>query len=121
MSTTSNYEIGTEANTGRRDPKSAAISGWIGSALEYYDFALYSQAAALVFPAIFFPTGNATVAIISSLATYPVGYVSRPIGAIVLGAYGDRHGRKKVLTFAMLVMGVATMAVGLLPSSSCCA
>ncbi|GLY31491.1 MFS transporter [Kineosporia sp. NBRC 101731] len=98
------------------NPKAAALSGWIGSALEYYDFALYSQAAALVFPTIFFPSGNSTVAIISSLATYAVGYVSRPIGAVVLGAWGDRHGRKNVLTFAMLLMGVATLAVGLLPT-----
>jgi len=92
------------------------MSGWIGSALEYYDFALYSQAAALVFPAIFFPSENPTVAIIASLATYAVGYLSRPLGAVVLGAWGDRHGRKNVLVFAMLLMGVSTMAVGLLPT-----
>jgi MFS family permease len=104
------------AGTGVRDPRKAAMSGWIGSALEYYDFALYSLAATLVFPAIFFPSGNPTVAIIASLATYAVGYVSRPIGAVVLGAYGDRHGRKKVLVFAMLLMGFATFAVGLLPT-----
>ncbi|KRE56045.1 3-phenylpropionic acid transporter [Arthrobacter sp. Soil736] len=105
-----------EASIGRRDPKKAAMSGWIGSALEYYDFALYSLAAALIFPAIFFPSENPTVAIIASLATYAVGYVSRPVGAIVLGAYGDRHGRKHVLIFAMLLMGFATFAVGLLPT-----
>lgn len=105
-----------EAESGRRDPKKAALSGWIGSALEYYDFALYSLAATLVFPAIFFPSENPTVAIIASLATYAVGYVSRPVGAVVLGAYGDRHGRKQVLVFAMLLMGFATFAVGLLPT-----
>lgn len=101
---------------GRKDPKKAAMSGWIGSALEYYDFALYSLAATLLFPTIFFPTENPTVGIIASLATYAVGYVSRPLGAVVLGAYGDRHGRKKVLVFAMLLMGFATFAVGLLPT-----
>lgn len=116
MSTTSAGEIRPEARSAKRNPKKAAMSGWIGSALEYYDFALYSQAAALVFPVVFFPSGNATVAIIASLATYAVGYVSRPIGAIVLGAWGDRHGRKNVLTFAMLLMGFATLAVGLLPT-----
>jgi MFS family permease len=99
-----------------RDPKKAAMSGWIGGALEYYDFALYSLAATLIFPAIFFPSGNPTVAIIASLATYAVGYVSRPVGAVVLGAIGDRHGRKNVLVFAMLLMGFATFAVGLLPT-----
>ncbi|WP_307432185.1 MFS transporter [Pseudarthrobacter defluvii] len=92
------------------------MSGWIGSALEYYDFALYSLAATLIFPTIFFPAENPTVGIIASLATYAVGYVSRPVGAVVLGAYGDRHGRKKVLVFAMLLMGFATFAVGLLPT-----
>ena len=116
MSTTQSGEILPEARIGKRDPKRAAMSGWIGSALEYYDFALYSQAAALVFPTVFFPSGNATVAIIASLATYAVGYISRPIGAIVLGAWGDRHGRKNVLTFAMLLMGCATFLVGLLPT-----
>ena len=116
MSHTPPSTVGNEASIGKRDPKKAAMSGWIGSALEYYDFALYSQAAALVFPVIFFPSGNATVAIIASLATYAVGYVSRPLGAVVLGAWGDRHGRKNVLTFAMLLMGFATLAVGLLPT-----
>ena len=116
MSTTLSGEVRPETGLGKRDPKRAAMSGWIGSALEYYDFALYSQAAALVFPTVFFPTKNSTVAIIASLATYAVGYVSRPIGAIVLGAWGDRHGRKNVLTFAMLLMGCATFAVGLLPT-----
>ena len=105
-----------EAGAGRRDPKKAAMSGWIGSALEYYDFALYSLAATLIFPAIFFPSENPTVGIIASLATYAVGYVSRPVGAVVLGAYGDKHGRKHVLVFAMLLMGFATFAVGLLPT-----
>jgi MFS family permease len=116
MSTTIPGEKRPDTSTAKRDPKKAAMSGWIGSALEYYDFALYSQAAALVFPTVFFPSGNATVAIIASLATYAVGYVSRPIGAIVLGAWGDRHGRKNVLTFAMLLMGCATFLVGLLPT-----
>jgi MFS family permease len=116
MSTSLPGQIRPRAGIGKRDPKRAAMSGWIGSALEYYDFALYSQAAALVFPTVFFPSKNPTVAIIASLATYAVGYVSRPIGAIVLGAWGDRHGRKNVLTYAMLLMGCATFAVGLLPT-----
>ena len=101
---------------GHRDPKKAALSGWIGSALEYYDFALYSTSAALVFPTVFFPSGNATLALIGSLATYAVGYFARPIGAVVLGAYGDRHGRKNVLVFAMFLMGISTFLVGVLPT-----
>ena len=67
----------------------AAASGWIGSALEYYDFFIYATAASLVFPQIFFPSENPTVAIVASLATYGVGYVARPIGAFVLGHWGD--------------------------------
>lgn len=118
MSVTPPTDLHPEPATGRRDPRRAAMSGWIGSALEYYDFALYSQAAALVFPAIFFTSENPKVAIVASLATYAVGYVSRPVGAVVLGAWGDRHGRKNVLTFAMLLMGFATLAVGLLPTYS---
>ena len=100
----------------RRQSKKAAASGWIGSALEYYDFFIYATASALVFPQLFFPSSNPTVAIVASLATYGVGYVARPIGAIVLGHWGDTHGRKYVLILCMFLMGFSTMAVGLLPT-----
>src|SRR4051794_31251565 len=96
--------------------KKAAASGWIGSALEYYDFFIYATAASLVFPQIFFPSGNPTVAIVASLATYGVGYVARPVGAFFLGHWGDTHGRKTVLLVCMFLMGFSTMAVGLLPT-----
>ena len=99
-----------------RQSKRAAASGWIGSALEYYDFFIYATAASLVFPQIFFPSQNPTVAIIASLATYGVGYVARPIGAFVLGHWGDTHGRRNVLLLCMLVMGLSTMLVGVLPT-----
>jgi MFS family permease len=84
--------------------------------LEYYDFFIYATAASLVFPQIFFPSGNPTVAIVASLATYGVGYVARPIGAFVLGHWGDTHGRRQVLVFCMILMGLSTTAVGLLPT-----
>ncbi len=100
----------------KRQSKIAAASGWIGSALEYYDFFIYATAASLLFPQIFFPSDNPTVGIVASLATFGVGYVARPIGAMVLGHVGDRHGRKTVLIFCMLLMGAATMCVGLLPT-----
>src|ERR1700693_10131 len=102
--------------SGAHQSKKAAASGWIGSALEYYDFFIYATAASLVFPQIFFPSGNATVAIVASLATYGVGYVARPIGAFFLGHWGDTHGRKTVLLVCMFLMGFSTMAVGLLPT-----
>ena len=99
-----------------RQSKRAAASGWIGSALEYYDFFIYATAASLVFPQIFFPSQNPTVAIIASLATYGVGYVARPIGAFVLGHWGDTHGRRNVLLLCMFLMGFSTMLVGVLPT-----
>ena len=94
----------------------AAASGWIGSALEYYDFFIYATAASLVFPQIFFPSENPRTAIIASLATYGVGYVARPIGAFVLGHWGDTHGRKNVLILCMFLMGISTLLVGVLPT-----
>jgi MFS family permease len=94
----------------------ATASGWIGSALEYYDFFIYATAASLVFPQVFFPSGNPRVAIVASLATYGVGYVARPVGAFALGHWGDRYGRKNVLVVCLFVMGFATLAVGLLPT-----
>ena len=100
----------------RRQPKKAAASGWIGSALEYYDFFIYAQAAALVFPNIFFPSDNPQVAIVAAFATFGVGYVARPIGAFVLGHWGDTHGRKNVLVLCMLLMGGSTFLVALLPT-----
>lgn len=103
---------------GRHQSRKAAASGWIGSALEYYDFFIYATAASLIFPQIFFPAGNPRMAIIASLATYGVGYVARPIGAFVLGHWGDTRGRKNVLLMCMFLMGFSTIAVGLLPTYS---
>lgn len=108
------------ANTASPTPgsqaKKATASGWIGSALEYYDFFIYAQAAALIFPQIFFPSTDPKMAIVASLATYGVGYLARPVGAFVLGHWGDTRGRKNVLLLCMFLMGIATMAVGLLPT-----
>jgi MFS family permease len=100
----------------QKTPRKAAASGWMGSALEYYDFFIYAQAAALVFPTIFFPESDPQIGIIVSLATFGVGYVARPIGAFVLGHWGDTHGRKNVLVLCMLMMGLSTFLVALLPT-----
>jgi MFS family permease len=97
-------------------PRKAALAAWIGSALEYYDFFIYAQAAALVFPNIFFAKGDPQVAIVSSLALFGVGYVARPLGAFFLGHWGDTHGRKNVLVLCMLLMGGSTFLVGVLPT-----
>jgi len=101
---------------GAHQTKKATASGWIGSALEYYDFFIYATAASLIFPQIFFPKTDPKIAIIASLATYGVGYVARPIGAFVLGHWGDTTGRKRVLIICMFLMGFSTMAVGILPT-----
>src|ERR1700722_844334 len=101
---------------GAHQTKKAAASGWIGSALEYYDFFIYASAAALIFPQVFFPSDNPQIAIIASLATYGVGYIARPIGAFFLGHWGDTHGRKTVLLLCMFLMGFSTMAVAFLPT-----
>jgi MFS family permease len=99
-----------------RTPKRAALASWIGSALEYYDFFIYGTGAALVFGKIFFPTSHPATGTLLALATFGVGYVARPVGAFFLGHVGDRFGRKKVLVFTILLMGLATFLVGLLPT-----
>ena len=87
-----------------------------GTTVEWYDFFLYGVAAALVFPHVFFPTGNATAATLASLGTFAVGFLARPVGGLVFGHYGDRIGRKKLLVLSLLMMGLSTFAIGLLPS-----
>ena len=85
------------AKDDHRTPGKAALAAWIGSALEYYDFAIYGTAAALVFPDIFFPEGNDSAATVAAFATFGVAYVARPIGSFIMGHIGDRLGRKKVM------------------------
>lgn len=96
--------------------RKATASGWIGSALEYYDFFIYLSASSIVFPQLFFPKDDPSVAIVLSLAFWAIGYVARPIGAFVLGHLGDTHGRKNVLLVCMFLMGFSTVGVGLLPT-----
>src|SRR3954452_4342083 len=100
----------------RRTPGRAALAAWSGSALEYYDLAIYGTASALVFPKIFFPEGNESAATIASLATFGVAYVARPIGSFIMGHIGDRLGRKKVMVGTLLLMGISTFLVGCLPT-----
>lgn len=86
-----------------------------GTALEWYDFAVYSAAAAIVFPAIFFPSSDPMTGTLLAFSTYAVGYVSRPVGGIVLGRLGDKIGRKKILVVTLVLIGAATFLIGLLP------
>ena len=87
-----------------------------GTALEWYDFFLYGTAAALVFGPLFFPDADPAVGTLLAFATYGVGFVARPVGAVVFGHFGDRAGRRDVLAATLLVMGMATFLIGLLPS-----
>ncbi|KAA9158743.1 MHS family MFS transporter [Amycolatopsis acidicola] len=100
----------------RARPRKAALAAWIGSALEYYDFFIYGTAAALVFGKIFFPSSSPAAGTLLALSTFGVGYVTRPLGAILLGHMGDRFGRKRVLVLTLLLMGASTVLVGCLPS-----
>ena len=93
----------------------AVISASVGTTIEWYDFFLYGVAAAAVFPQKFFPGSDPFIATMLSFTTFFVGFVARPVGAAIFGHFGDRVGRKTLLVFTMIVMGVATMAVGLTP------
>lgn len=100
----------------RNNARMAAVSGFVGSALEYYDFFIYASAAALIFPKLFFPEGEAGVSTLLSFATVGVAYIARPFGAILWGHIGDKWGRKRALLACLMIMGVATFLVGCLPT-----
>jgi metabolite-proton symporter len=110
-----------QAPTGSRArrPSSARrviVASLIGTSLEWYDFFLYGSAAALVFNRLFFPNFDPLVGTLLSFATFAVGFVARPVGGAVFGHYGDRIGRKNVLVATLLLMGVATLLIGVLPT-----
>jgi len=93
-----------------------AIASLIGTTIEWYDFFLYGTAAALVFNRLYFPTIDPLMGTLAAFGTYTVGFVARPIGGIVIGHYGDRVGRKSMLILTLVIMGVATFLIGLLPT-----
>jgi MHS family shikimate/dehydroshikimate transporter-like MFS transporter len=95
-----------------------AAASTIGTAAEYYDFFVYGTAAVLVFGAKFFPSSDPLIGTLAAFATYAVGFVARPLGGIVFGHFGDRIGRKKALIVTILIVGLGTFAIGLLPDYS---
>ncbi|GAA3102394.1 MFS transporter [Pseudonocardia yunnanensis] len=92
------------------------VASLVGTSLEWYDFFIYGTAAALVFNQLFFPSFEPLVGTLLAFATYAVGFIARPLGGIVFGHYGDKVGRKNVLVATLLLMGVATFAIGLMPT-----
>lgn len=106
----------SETPANERDMRRVATAALAGTSIEWYDFFIYGTAAALVFPAVFFPADIPPyVALIASFSTFAVGFVARPLGGIVFGHFGDRVGRKTTLVTALMLMGIATLLIGLLP------
>src|SRR6201994_2318509 len=99
-----------------RQTRLAGVASVVGTSIEWYDFFLYGTAAAIVFPAVFFPSSSAYAGTLESFATYAVGFAARPVGAAIFGHWGDRIGRKATLIVTLLMMGVATTAIGLVPT-----
>ena len=91
------------------------VSSALGSVVEWYDFFVFASAAALVFDRVFFPAVDPLTGVLYSLMTYAVGFITRPLGGVLFGMLGDRHGRKRALIWSLMLMGGATMAIGLLP------
>jgi MFS family permease len=94
---------------------SLVVSSSIGSIVEWYDFFVFASAAALIFDRVFFPTADPRNAILYSLMTYAIGFVTRPVGGVIFGIVGDRFGRKRALIWSLVLMGIATVGVGLIP------
>ncbi|MCH6161314.1 MFS transporter [Streptomyces marispadix] len=104
-----------EPETVRSQRRRAVVASTVGTAIEWYDFFLYGTAAALVFPHLFFPGSSAYVGVLASFGTQFVGFAARPIGAAIFGHFGDRVGRKSTLVMTLVLMGVSTFLIGLLP------
>jgi len=107
----------THAEIVDRGPRSRIIvASMVGTTIEFFDFYIYATAAVSVFPYLFFPRGNPTTALLASFATFGLAFVARPVGSILFGHFGDRVGRKVTLVGSLLTMGIATFAIGLLPT-----
>src|SRR5580693_5259056 len=99
-----------------RDLRRVIVASLIGTTIEWYDFFLYGTAAALVFNKLFFPKADPITGAMLAFSTYALGFVARPVGGLVFGHFGDRIGRKRLLMFSLVLMGAASMAMGLLPT-----
>jgi MFS family permease len=107
--------VGEGAEPQRSDITKAGLAALVASSIEWYDFFIYLTAAALGFPAVFFPESSAVAGVLASFSTAAVGFVARPVGGVLFGHFGDKLGRKPTLVIALVLMGTATVLVGLLP------
>lgn len=117
-SVSSTPPTGVQAPPSRKTLRKVAFASFAGTTIEFYDFFIYGTAAALVFPVVFFPALGAAAGTVASFATFAVAFFARPVGAIIFGHYGDRIGRKKTLITTLLMMGTATVLIGLIPDAS---
>ena len=108
--------IGQQNNQKKSNMRKVALTALAGTSIEWYDFFLYGAAAALIFPSAFFGEIPETTALILSLLTFAAGFIARPIGGIIFGHFGDRVGRKKTLIAALMLMGISSTLIGLLPT-----
>ncbi|MFF0816310.1 MFS transporter [Rhodococcus sp. NPDC003318] len=105
-----------EGTRSSAESKRASRAAFVGTLLEYYDFSLYASAASVVFASVFFGGSSPLLGTLQAVGTFAVGFLVRPVGGVVLGSLGDRYGRKRILVLTLVLMGSATMLVGLLPS-----
>ena len=106
------------ADERRAQVRKATTASVVGTSIEWYDFFLYGTAAALVFPKVFFPESSAYVGALEAFGTYAVGFAARPVGAAIFGHWGDRLGRKRTLIVTLLLMGISTAIIGILPGAA---
>ncbi|GAB3994374.1 MFS transporter [Nocardioides marmoraquaticus] len=116
MSTTADQRPPSQQGEDKPHIVKVVFASLIGTAVEWYDFFLYGSAAALVFGALFFPESDPVTGTLLAFGTYALGFVARPLGGVVFGHFGDRLGRKKMLVTSLMMMGIATFAIGLLPT-----
>lgn len=107
---------GSNPQKGKSSHRLAGISSMVGTTIEWYDFFIYGAAAALIFNKLFFPNLDPLTGVLAAFATYAVGFIGRPLGGIIIGHFGDKIGRKSMLLLTLVMMGIPTVLIGLLPT-----
>ena len=100
----------------KKEMRKVVIASLLGATIEWYDFFLYGVVAGIVFNKLYFPTADPFIGTIMAYSTFAIGYLARPLGGFIFGHYGDKLGRKRMLILTMLIMGIATMGIGLVPT-----